>query len=330
MSLATGRPLDVVAVDADALLNDACAVLQSGENSVLLHTIDTGTVVAIMSYQAFREIGWMSAPAARGHNVADSDLRAMLTRDYLPRVPVVTTAVAGQDHWMPQVEDVSDPNDVAHVQVARLVSGTAVFSHDRHLRIPGYAPRSRGLYDERLERLGFVARYRQGEWGVGLAIAALGSGANYVVGRAATQFRLSRATSWSLAGLLVAAALYWVGSNASRGDRIAEAVEALGTRFDEARIRTASAEIAVQGDRLLAPSVIERFEVRVAAYLVLHPDSNKGDIANALSLTGRERLELSLLLREHPAFERASRWGWAVGVVRDALETEPSKNWRPS
>jgi len=76
---------------------------------VLLHTIDTGTVAAIMSDQAFREIGWMSAPAARSHNVDDADLRAMLTADYLPRVPVVITPVAGRDHWMPQVDDVTDP-----------------------------------------------------------------------------------------------------------------------------------------------------------------------------------------------------------------------------
>ena len=329
-SIARSGSIDVVSVDADALLKDACAVLQSGEESVLLHTIDTGTVVAIMSDQAFREIGWMSAPAARSQNVDDTDLRAMLTTDYLPRVPVVTTPVTGQDNWMPRVDDVTDPKDIAHVQVARLVSGTAVFSHDRDLRIPGHAPRSRALYDERLGRLGLVANYRETEQGAGLVLAALGSGTNYVVVRAATQLRLSRPAAWSVVCLIAAAALYWVNSKASRRGQIADAVEPIVTRLVEARERTASAESALHNARLLAPSDIDRFEVRVAAYLVRHADSNAGEIADALALKGREQREVSALLREHPAFERASRWGWAVGRVRDALETEPSKDWRPA
>ncbi len=329
-SLPGRESIDVVAVDADALLKDACVVLLSGQKSVLLQAIDTGTVVAIMSEQAFREIGWMSGPAARGHNVSNSDLRLMLATDYLPRIPVVITAVAGEHHWVPQVDDVTDPNDVAHVEVARLVSGTAVLSHDRHLRIPGHAPRSRALYDERLGRVGLVSTYREREWGVGLVLAALGSGTNYAVGRAATHARLSRPAAWSVAGFALAAGLFWANSNPSRRSKLADAVEWILTNIVEAHLRAASAERAIQNDRLLAPGGIDRFEVQVAAYLVRHPDSNKGEIADALSLGGRARTELSALLREHPAFERSSRLGWAVGRIRDALETEPSKDYRPS
>ena len=65
----------MVAIDADALLKDACGVLQSGKHSMRLNAIVGGTLVAGISEQAFREIGWMSAPAPRGHDVRDADLR---------------------------------------------------------------------------------------------------------------------------------------------------------------------------------------------------------------------------------------------------------------
>ena len=43
---------------------------------MLLNAIVDGPLVAVMSEQAFREIGCMSAPAPRGHDVRDADLRA--------------------------------------------------------------------------------------------------------------------------------------------------------------------------------------------------------------------------------------------------------------
>ncbi|WP_235531362.1 hypothetical protein [Phycicoccus sp. Soil748] len=321
----------MVSTDADALLKDACAVLRTGQESLLLRTIDTGTVVAIMSDQAFREIGWMSAPAARGHHVSNADLRAMLAAEYLPRVPVVTTPVSKGDHWMPNVDDVTDPKDVAHVEVARLVLGTAVFSHDRDLRIPGHAPRTRELYDERLERLGLVARYRVAEHGAGLVLTAVGVGTKHVVGHAAAKLRVGRPAAWSVVAAVAAATLYWVGAKSSRRAKVGESFGPAMTKLVEAQARAASVEEVLRNSPLLAPSDTDRLEVRVAAHLVRYPDSSASAIAGALGLKEQEeQRELSVLLREHPAFERVGRWGWAVGRIRNALETEPSKDWRPS
>ncbi|WP_323095304.1 hypothetical protein [Intrasporangium sp. YIM S08009] len=324
-----GGSVDVVSIDADVLLGDACGVLRSGEQSVLLKTINTRTVIAVMSDQAFLELGWMSARAARFHQVEDAKLRALLEDEYLSRIPVVA-APHSHDHWMPQVDNVVDPKDLAHVQVALLVSGTAVFCHDRHLRVPGHAPRFRADYEERLGRLGLVANYRQTEVGAGMMLAGLGRGVNGVVEGTAARLGVGRAAGWSFTALVGAALLYGINSSASRRAGVARAIESISRNVVDARERMTAAESALLGTRLLAPTDINRLEVRVATRLVRNPDSNMGDLCEALKLDRRERPLLSRLLKEHPAFERSSRWGWRVGRIQDALKTEPSKNWSPS
>src|SRR5690348_12363695 len=122
---------EVLVADTDVILGDACEALTTGRPSELLRAIDAGTAVAYMSEHAFREVGWMSGKAARWHQVDDTVLRGLLTSHYLPRIPVVSTPDPSEDAWMPDASDVQDPDDVAHVQVARLISARAVYSHDR-------------------------------------------------------------------------------------------------------------------------------------------------------------------------------------------------------
>lgn len=72
-----------------------------------------------MSEHDFREVGWMSGKAARWNQVDHAVLRELLTSHYLPRIPVVSTPDPSEDEWMLDASDVQDPDDVAHVQVAR-------------------------------------------------------------------------------------------------------------------------------------------------------------------------------------------------------------------
>lgn len=327
---ARSGPVDVSSLDADALLKDACAVLQTHQPSGLLHAIDTGTMTAVMSDQAYRELGWMSAPAARGHNVDHDDLRAIVIADYLPRIPVVTVPDGNQGHWMPRVTDVTDPKDVVHLQVAFLISGTVVLSHDRDLRIPGHAPRFRANYDERLDQLNVLAGHREAEDGAGLMLVTTVYGIHKVVTHGATKLRLSKAIAWSALGLSAVAALYWANSSPGRRTRISETLDPVISTISDAYARAGHAENAVKSSRLLAPRDTERLEVRVAAHLMRNPGKNMGDIAYELELGAHEQAQLSSLLGSHPAFERVSRYGWAVGRTRDKLETEPSKSWRPA
>ena len=69
----SGR-LEVFVADTDALMGDACAVLASGA-SQLLRAIDAGSALALMSEQAFLEVGRMSAKSARGYRVEHGRLQ---------------------------------------------------------------------------------------------------------------------------------------------------------------------------------------------------------------------------------------------------------------
>lgn len=162
--------VDVFVVDTNVLLADACAVLASGRRSALLRAIDAGTGTAFMSEQAFHEVGRMSAVSARGHGVDHDALRTLIANDYLPRIPVVATPSDGDGHWVPRADDVSDPDDRPHVQVARLISARVVYSHDKDLRRPGLAPATRRDYDQRVLHLSVMSTHREHEQGAALAI----------------------------------------------------------------------------------------------------------------------------------------------------------------
>lgn len=342
--------VEVASIDADALMKDACAILRADEPSALLEAIDASTMVAVMSDQAFWEIGWMSAPTARGQEVDDGDLRRLVTAEYLPRIPVVSTGRsrssipgdnfysrtndrAGSDgnasYWLPSVTDVCDPKDIAHVQVAQLVSATVVYSHDRHLRGPGHAPRNRSEYDQRVQHLGVVTTQRQHEANAAQLITLAGQGTNWALSRTASLAGIRRGMAWTTLGLAAAAATLWTFADSPRRQRFVDAFRPFAASVGDAYARDAQARSALGDARLLTPTDPDQFEVRVASHLVRNPDSTIGVIAEGLGLGAAERRELSTLLRTHPSFEKISGWGWAAGRLRDALETEPSKTWRP-
>jgi hypothetical protein len=338
--------IEVASIDADALMKDACAVLRTDEPSILLAAIDAGTMVAVMSDQAFWEIGWMSAPTARGQEVDDGDLRGLVTVDYLARIPVVATGKtsssipgdafngraegdANAGYWLPSVTDVRDPKDIAHVQVAQLVSATVVYSHDRHLRGPGHAPGSRPEFDQRVQDLGVVTTQRQHESNAAQLISLAAEGTNWAMNRTASLAGIRRGMAWTALGVATTAAVLWTFAESRRRQRFVEAFRPVVASIGEAYALETQARSALGDARLLTPTDPDRLEVRVASHLVRNPDSTMAALAQGLHLSTAERRELSVLLQTHPSFEKVSGWGWAAGRIRDALETEPSRTWLP-
>jgi hypothetical protein len=53
------RAIEVIVGDTDALLGDACGMLAGPGRSEILAAIDAGIFVALMSEQAYLEVGWM-------------------------------------------------------------------------------------------------------------------------------------------------------------------------------------------------------------------------------------------------------------------------------
>jgi hypothetical protein len=320
---------EVFVADTDVILGDACDALTSGQPSVLLRALNSGAAIAFMSERAFHEIGRMSAPAARSRGVDHDALRALITKDYLPRIPVVIVPETGSGHWMPSAQDVADPDDVAHVSLARLISASAVYSHDRHLRRPGHAPATRAAYDQRLMHVSIMSSRREAEQGVGGLISLAGSGASGVVSWTSVRFAIKP----TVVGLALLAAIsitaYLVLASTGRRQRIAVALAPVIDRVGNAYARSEQARRELGSARLITTQNPHRLESQVATYLARHPDSSMRSIAESLGLNARSRRKLSAALRSHPSFQLVSRYGWAVGLVQRDLQTAPSSSWRP-
>ncbi|MEU4192039.1 hypothetical protein AB0E69_09085 [Kribbella sp. NPDC026611] len=86
---------------------------------------------------------------------------------------------------------------------------------------------------------------------------------------------------------------------------------------------------ALMDGRLVFTPDPSRLELRVASYLVRHPDASMRAIGDALHLSTTARRQLARVLRSHPSFELVSRYGWSIGRIRTALATEPSTSWQP-
>ena len=335
--------VDVGAVDADMLFGDAAETLRTGVESVFLDAIDAGTVAAVMSDRAFHELGWMSARAARGHAVDHDALRSTITAEYLPRIPVAVVpepppasgpeARGVAEHstaWMPDASDIKDPKDVPHGQLARLVLATVVFSHDKDLRKPGYAPRFRRDFDERLGHLETITAQRTFEDRTGFALAGLGSALNFVVSRATSRVGVGATVGWLATGVLAAVGTYALVSEPERRGRIVNVLTPIARNVVERSQAATTARRHLTGTPLVQLGDFDRLEVRLASYLIRNPDMNMTDLTNALDLTEGERAQLGYVLREHSAFERSSRHGWSVGRVRLALETVPRGTSSPA
>lgn len=316
---------EVFAADTDVVLGDACAVLLTGEQSELLRAVDAGTAYAFMSDQAFREIGWMSAKSARGQGVDHDELRALIVDEYLPRIAVVTIPPTDGGHWMPDADDVKDPDDVAHVQVARLIAARAVYSHDKDLRKPGHAPRTRTDYDDRIASLAAITQRRELEHGTGMALGLVGEGAAWAVGAAARRLGTRAGVVWAGVAIAAAAATYLLLAPEQRRKTLAETLKPELVRLGAELERTDAAARALRATRFITPVDTHRLEVQVAIYLARHPGSTMEDLADGLGLDTADRRHLSQLLRSHPAFEKVNR-RWQVGRPRPALETEPAPN----
>lgn len=314
---------EVLVADANVIFQDASDGLKKGEPSRVLRAVDAGTAVAVMSEQAFRELGWNSAVSARGHHVDHDQLRALIEEEYLPRIPVVVTPTADDESWLPDASEVRDPDDVPHLQVARLICANLVYSHDRDLRIPGFAPRWRRDYETRGQNLTVVTSYREAEGALSMMLTAAAVGVWHLVAKTAAGVGVRPFVLGAVLGVAAAFGTCRAFSSSDRRRRFGEGLEPLAQQVSNAMQGRTAAVRHLAETTYVRSADLDRLEVKVAALLVRKPDQRMDDIGDALGLATKERRQLSKMLRSHPSFELASRWGWSVGRVRGALETCP-------
>lgn len=112
-----------------------------------------------------------------------------------------------------------------------------------------------------------------------------------------------------------------------RRERWMATLDGLAARFGEAMERGKEASTYLASNTCKTAAEPGRLEVAVASHLVRSPDRSVTQLVDSLELNGRELGQPSALLRNHPAFEPSSRWGWSVGGIRPNLETSPSDSF---
>ncbi|MGW0864699.1 hypothetical protein [Streptomyces sp. NPDC002611] len=126
-------------VDTNALLSSIENDCRKGFRSRLLRMSDDGTAVLYAAEHVLEETyEHLPRMAARGL-VPLSTLRAHFEAEYLPALRFVTMSdVDGPDE---QVLAITDADDVPTGRLAKLIAPCVVFSDDKHLKKPGFAPK---------------------------------------------------------------------------------------------------------------------------------------------------------------------------------------------
>ncbi|MFK4102921.1 hypothetical protein ACI2L1_23105 [Streptomyces sp. NPDC019531] len=150
-SLARPRPLDpyssraphlVAVVDTNVLLSSIdndCRNEAEGRRSRLLRMSDRGDVVLYAADHVLDEVYEHLPTIAASSPVPLAALRARFEDEYLPALRFVT--MSDVDAPDPQVLAITDPDDVPTGRLAKLIAPCVVFSDDRHLKKPGFAPK---------------------------------------------------------------------------------------------------------------------------------------------------------------------------------------------
>ncbi len=132
----SGPGLPVV-VDADTMLSSIDNHCQTGRPSRIARMGDSPTTPLLASEHVLNEIYRGFPKFVRGA-VSLQDLRTCFEEHYLPNIIWVQVA-NGYGHDL-RVTEVTDPSDVPTAHLASLIAPCIVFSEDKSLRRPGFAP----------------------------------------------------------------------------------------------------------------------------------------------------------------------------------------------
>ncbi|MEU9779648.1 hypothetical protein AB0H92_01430 [Streptomyces phaeochromogenes] len=126
-------------VDTNALLSSIENDCRKGFRSRLLRMSDSGTATLYAADHVLDETYEHLSRMAKRALVPLATLRAHFEGEYLPALRFVTMSdVDGPDK---QVSAITDTDDVPTGALAKLIAPCVVFSDDKHLRTPGFAPK---------------------------------------------------------------------------------------------------------------------------------------------------------------------------------------------
>jgi hypothetical protein len=125
-------------VDANAILSSVDNDCRKGWDSRLLRSTLFGCTTLYAADHVWREVYDKLPKIAKSSPVPLADLRARFEAEYLPAIRFVTMSAEHEPH--PRVLEITDLDDRPTGQLALLLGPVIVYSEDRDLRRPGFAP----------------------------------------------------------------------------------------------------------------------------------------------------------------------------------------------
>lgn len=135
-----GTPHLIGIVDTNTLLSSVdndCR--HEGWSSRIRRMTASGATVLYAADHVLEEVYEHLPRIAESSPVPLATLRARFEDEYLPALRFV--AVSDADAPDPQVLAITDPDDVPTGKLAKLIAPCVVFSDDKHLKMPGFAPK---------------------------------------------------------------------------------------------------------------------------------------------------------------------------------------------
>jgi hypothetical protein len=125
-------------VDANAILSSVDNDLRNGWTSRLLRSTTLNSTTLFAADHVYTEIYRRLPKIAESSPVPLADLRARFEAKYLPVMRFVTMSPDDEPH--PRVLEITDLDDRPTGQLALLIAPVIVYSEDKDLKRPGFAP----------------------------------------------------------------------------------------------------------------------------------------------------------------------------------------------
>lgn len=301
-----GRPRFTGVVDANVLLSSIANGCSTGWRSRLLRMTDEDHAVLYAADHVFGEVyEHLSKFVGRDGTPSVEELRQLFEEEYLAILRFVTVT---PDDGAAEALGVTDPDDVPTAQLAELLGVSVVFSDDRHLRDPGFAPKdwqvaARGaieLIDCEREKIA-----------LGMAVYLPARAAVWAVQASARRLSV---TPWIPAAALLAGAVLVMRAPARRRT-VGEALGTIGRAFAEQLAR-------IEADEHLAMAILQE------AMYVASGDSLRHQLASVLAVQLEPVAEdevLSLLIAAYPGADTPNVEDVRVELVAGSefVEGEP-------
>jgi hypothetical protein len=304
-------PRALVSVDTDFILDQAAAKL--GASIPAARTMGAGSIRSFAPRGVADEIAWTYEAAARHRRVNPHRLLEVVNDQFLPPFRFVDMSPIdfSLDRRLIGIKDQVD-RDVAYLGL--LLAPSHVFSHDRHLRMPGFAPATIEDLNTILPA-GVAVEVSDGALvTTGFAVRTGAAGVSYAGNAIAVRLQIPLWVVGLFAAIVFGLVVKLALSTPERRNKVAQALMTIGAEVAKMADRQALGQALLEQRSLEAPVASLESRIFRALALARQPLLAR-EIQAAVDPRGgipTER-ELRDFLVGHPSFARIGRYRWQLG-----------------